>query len=421
MKRAITILAGAAALGFYAAAVLPAAAADAPTCGLNTGKPATGQPIPVGAVVGKTGPADFSASARSAEAYFKCVNANGGINGRPIAYTIEDDAWNPEQAAQVASKLVKDQKVVAMVGNSSFVECAANEAMYEKENVLVIAGLGVPRDCFHSRNISPTNEGPRLSNLGAAEYVVKTFNAKKIVCIGPNIPNVGKWGCDGITDWGKSRGVDVQVMLSDPGSLDATSLVLQAMSGNPDMIEVSFPKEQAVAIFAAAEQQDLGSKVKWAGPTSIYNAEFPKAIGPYWDGKVYVELELEPLDKKSPDVLNWHAVLDKYATPSDQRDTFSQAGYIAARVFVDTLLKMDPAKIDRTTVTDAIHNIRGFHTDVACGAYYFGPGDEHNANHAGSVAVVEKGGFVTKESCFQINDPDLADIRKREAELHLAD
>jgi branched-chain amino acid transport system substrate-binding protein len=102
-------------------ATLPAAAADAPKCGLNNGTPATGEPIQLGAVVGKTGPADFSSPAQAADAFFKCVNKNGGINGRPIAYSVEDDGWKPEQAAQVAAKLVKDKKVVAMVGNSSFV------------------------------------------------------------------------------------------------------------------------------------------------------------------------------------------------------------------------------------------------------------------------------------------------------------
>ena len=40
-------------------------------CGLNNGKPATGEPIPIGAVVGKTGPDDFSASGQAAAAYFK--------------------------------------------------------------------------------------------------------------------------------------------------------------------------------------------------------------------------------------------------------------------------------------------------------------------------------------------------------------
>jgi branched-chain amino acid transport system substrate-binding protein len=78
-------------------------------CGLGNGKKASGEPIQIGAIVGKTGPEDFSSSARAADAYFKCVNANGGINGRPIAYTIQDDTWNPEVASQAANKLVKEQ------------------------------------------------------------------------------------------------------------------------------------------------------------------------------------------------------------------------------------------------------------------------------------------------------------------------
>ena len=103
-------LLGALALGLVAAG--SARAADA-LCGLDNGKKATGQPILVGAVVGKTGPDDLSSSAAAARAYFKCVNENGGINGRPIEYLIEDDKWNPESAAQAATKLVKDRKVVA--------------------------------------------------------------------------------------------------------------------------------------------------------------------------------------------------------------------------------------------------------------------------------------------------------------------
>ncbi|MGA8863355.1 MAG: ABC transporter substrate-binding protein, partial [Gallionella sp.] len=68
---------------------------------MSNGKPATGQPIEIGAIVGKTGPGDFSGSAQAAAAYFACVNANGGINGRPIHYSVEDDQWNPETAAQL--------------------------------------------------------------------------------------------------------------------------------------------------------------------------------------------------------------------------------------------------------------------------------------------------------------------------------
>ena len=89
------------------------------------------------------------------------------LNGRPVIYDMQDDAWTPETTAQVAAKLVNDEQVVALVGNMSVVDCATNEALHEQANILVVAGVGVPRDCFHSKNYAPTNMGPRLSIIGA--------------------------------------------------------------------------------------------------------------------------------------------------------------------------------------------------------------------------------------------------------------
>jgi branched-chain amino acid transport system substrate-binding protein len=410
-------------VGAVALTTATGANAAEPKCGLSNGKAASGQPIEIGAVVGKTGPADFSGSAQAAAAYFACVNANGGINGRPIHYSVEDDQWNPETAAQVAAKLVNDIKVVGMVGNSSFVECAANSKIYETNNVLVIAGVGVPRDCFHSRNIAPTNAGPRMSNIGAAQYMHDELKVKRLVCIVPNIPNVGDWVCDGLAAYGKSVGMEVKTIMVDPSSMDATSVILEAMSFKPDAIDISMPKEGGIPLFAAAEQQDLGGKVILTGPTSLYDSSVPKAIGPYWNkgGRVFIQLELEPLDKKGGDIENWHAVLTKYGKPSDQRNTFSQAGYLAAAAATDALLKLDPAKIDRASVAEAFRNIKNFKTDVSCSPWYYGPGDEHNAIHAGSVAEIKDGNFVTRKSCFQAVDPDLAGILKMEKDLHLVD
>ena len=404
-------------------AVAPASAANAPKCGLNNGKAASGQPIEIGAIVGKTGPADFSGSAQAAAAYFACVNANGGINGRPIHYSIEDDQWNPETAAQLAAKLVNDTKVVGMVGNSSFVECAANAKFYETTNVLVIAGVGVPRDCFHAKNISPTNAGPRMSNIGAAQYLHDELKVKRLVCLSLNIPNVGDWSCDGVAAYGKAVGMEVKTILFDPASMDATSLILQAMAFKPDAIDFNTPKEGGIPLYAAAEQQDLGGKVYLTAPTSHYDSSLPKAIGPYWSqgGRVFIQLELEPLDKHGGDIDNWHAVLDTFGKASDQRNTFSQAGYLAALAATNALLKLDPAKIDRASVAEAFRNIKDLKTDVSCSPWYFGPGDEHNAVHSGSVAEIKDGVFVTRKSCFQAVDPDLAGIVKMEKELHLAD
>src|SRR4051812_18560513 len=53
-------------------------------CGLGNGKKASGEPIKLGAINTKQPGTDFTEIAKTAEAYFKCVNDNGGINGRPV-------------------------------------------------------------------------------------------------------------------------------------------------------------------------------------------------------------------------------------------------------------------------------------------------------------------------------------------------
>ena len=75
--------------------------------------------------------------------------------------------------------------------------------------------------------------------------------------------------------WIKRQGGEAKIVVFDPGSLDATSMVLQAMEFKPDVVSVSTPKGLAVPIFAAAEEQGLIDKVHWMGPASLYNPTSP--------------------------------------------------------------------------------------------------------------------------------------------------
>jgi branched-chain amino acid transport system substrate-binding protein len=167
------------------------AALAAPTCGGNSGQAATGAPIKVGGIFGNAAPGDFSSSTTAARAYFDCVNANGGVAGRPIEYLTENDQWNPETAAQSASKLLKDENVVAMVGNGSFVEMAVNAPLYKSENVMTMASACAVSECFESSNIVSTNQGPLPSSVGAAQYMAEEKGAKSLSCVGLAIPDVG--------------------------------------------------------------------------------------------------------------------------------------------------------------------------------------------------------------------------------------
>ncbi len=414
MLKILKVMAASLTLGLLSALSAHAAV----SCGDNSGKPATGEPIIIGAITGKTGPDDFSNSTKSALAYFNCLNANGGIKGRPVKYLVEDDQWNPETAAQLAAKLVNDQKAVLMVGNSSYVECGANAEFYKKAGIEVIAGVGVPRECFFAQNYAPTNAGPRVSMLGAMGYALDKLNAKSVACIGPNIPNVGTWSCDGVVSLAKEKGFKAETILMDPGSADATSIILKAAASKPDVIVLGMSKGVAVPLLTAAEEQGLNQTITFLSAASAYDLSVPATIGPAWDGKFFVNMEFNDLQATTPDNQNWLAVMDKYGQKSDPRDTFAQAGYLAARIAEKALMTLDPKNITRETVSAAVRQVKGFQSDIFCAPWYFGDGQpRHNANSSTRMAVSEGGKWKVVSDCAPSPDPELKDVRAFEATM----
>jgi branched-chain amino acid transport system substrate-binding protein len=392
-----------------------ASAADVASCGKSPGKTASGTPIRVGAVVGKSGPADLSSSSLSAKAYFDCVNANGGIGGRPIEYSVVDDAWDPAKSSQVAKELVEDKAVTALIGSFSFFDCASNSGYYESQNVLSITAVGATRECFHSRNIAPINQGPRLSGLGAAQYAVSQ-GAKSLSCVGNVLPNFGKWACDGLVAWGKENNIAVQTFLGKPDASDAQTIIVQALGAPTDAVVQIDTVPQMAAYMKAARQQQ--SDKPWYAPTSAYDLAFPELVGPEWNDKLDVQIELAPLDSTGRDNKLWRAIMDRYAEASAPRDSFSQTGFLAAKVFVDAVSAIEPAAIDRESVTKALRAVTDFKTDLLCAPWYFGDGEEHNANNVGRIVKLTGDGdtgFSAVKGCTPVEDPDLASIRAAEA------
>jgi branched-chain amino acid transport system substrate-binding protein len=95
---------------------IPAASAR-PAAGTTTSADPgiTAKTILLGGTSPLSGPASAYASvARGADAYFKYVNARGGVNGRKILYKYVDDAYNPAQTVQATRQLVEQDKVFAI-------------------------------------------------------------------------------------------------------------------------------------------------------------------------------------------------------------------------------------------------------------------------------------------------------------------
>jgi branched-chain amino acid transport system substrate-binding protein len=110
-------------LAIVASLALGVTAAIAGTARSAADPGVTADSILLGGTAPLTGPASQYASiARGAEAYFKYVNANGGINGRKITYKYVDDAYNPAQSVPVTRQLVEQDKVFAVFNSLGTVQ-----------------------------------------------------------------------------------------------------------------------------------------------------------------------------------------------------------------------------------------------------------------------------------------------------------
>lgn len=415
-----TLLTGAAALWLSSFGTIAAADGHAPSCGLNTGQAANGDPIKVGGINGNAPPGDFSGGTDAAAAYFECVNANGGINGRPIEYLVQNDQWNPELAGQVATKLVIDEGVVALVGNGSVVSMAVNAGLYKDQDVMVMASGCAISECYESSNIVSTNQGPLPSGIGALTYAVQELGTQNAACIGFNIPNNGGWACDWMKDYMSSQGLSGTSILMDPTAVDLNSVYLQAIAEGADTILLMLPAGPAIGLLKVAEEQGGRDLFKWVSPTPLYEPGVAEVLGDYWNDNLYIHIELNEFDSQGADNQNWIKVMDAYGQDGDRRDTFSQSGYISAKFFVEALLEMDPNSIERATVSAAIRGITNVESDLLCAPYYVGDADRHMPNHAGRMVVYTDGAFEIVRDCFDIDSTYLDPIRAQETSLGIS-
>src|ERR1700761_7770210 len=73
--------------------------------------------IKIGQSIAYSGPASaYSQLAKAEAAYFKWLNAKGGVNGRKINFISLDDGYSPPKAVENARKLVESDQV-ALVFN----------------------------------------------------------------------------------------------------------------------------------------------------------------------------------------------------------------------------------------------------------------------------------------------------------------
>jgi branched-chain amino acid transport system substrate-binding protein len=385
-------------------------------CGMGTGKKATGRPIKLGGIDMLIPGVDFTTIGKIAAAYFACVNDNGGIHGRPISYTLYNEQLNPAQQAALARKLVESDKVVGVVGNTSFTECGTNWRYYKSKGFTVI-GAGVQAECFGTPTYVESNMGPRYSNIGAAQALVRA-GVKKLVVASPS--TISAYADGGVVKVAAAAGIPSQVFPTVLPVTDANSTILKLVqaAGPGGGVILDFTPDTAPALLQAAIAQGLVDKVKWGSSTPIANA-FMAGQTSAFDGKMYINSEFALLDSKGPDEVLYGQITQKYA-PKIALQSFGQMGFMDAK-FATTALLNVKGPVTATSYNRSVRALKDVKTDMLCKPWYVGNLPYHIPNNW-DITVDYKGGkVVLKEKCFAIApvDKEIAQTRVWEKKYKL--
>jgi branched-chain amino acid transport system substrate-binding protein len=390
--------------------------AKASKCGLGTGKKATGKPIKLGTINMLIPGVDFTTIAKIANAYFKCVNDNGGIHGRPIQYIQYTEQLNPAQQSTLAHKLIESDKVVGIVGNTSFTECGTNWKYYKSKGFTVI-GAGVQAECFGTPPIVESNMGPRYSNIGAAQALLKR-GAKSLIVASPN--TIAAYADGGVLKLAKQRGIKGRSFPTKLPVTDANSIILQLVqaAGKGGGVILDFTPDTAPALLKAAIAQGLVNQVKWGSSTPIANTFMAKQF-PQFDGKIFINQEFHNLTDSGPDSTLYRQVSKKYA-PKVDLQAFGQMGYMDAKFATIALLKVKGA-ITAAKYNKAVRSLKNIKTDILCKPWYVGSLAYHIPNNYDITVTYKKGKVVQADKCFAIApvDRSLVQTRKWEKQFHL--
>ncbi|HET6173237.1 MAG TPA: ABC transporter substrate-binding protein [Gaiellales bacterium] len=393
------------------------ASATKSVCGAGTGKKATGKPIKLGGIDMLIPGVDFTTVGKFAAAYFKCVNDNGGINGRPIKYTLYNEQLNPTQQASLAKKLVESDKVVGVVGNTSFTECGTNWKYYKSKGFTVI-GAGVQAECFGTPTYVESNMGPRYSNIGAAQALIKR-GAKSLMVASPD--TISAYADGGVLKVAAAAGIPGKAFPIKLPITDANSTILQLVqaAGQGGGVILDFTPDSAPALMQAAIAQGLVDKVLWGSSTPIANALMAKQF-PQFDGKMHINQEFGNINDGSPDENLYLQITKKYA-PSISPQAFGQMGFMDAKFATQALMSVK-GDVTAASYNAAVRNLKNVKTSMLCKPWYVGKNLAYHIPSNWDITVTYKGGaVVTEDKCFAIQavDPELTQTRKWEKQFSL--
>src|SRR5271156_2138278 len=224
------------------------------------------------------------------------INANGGINGRPVDLVIADDESSPAVARQKTSKLVQEDNIDLHVGGFLSNICLACMPVWEDAKILNMISV-----CLDTT----------LTTTKCNRYTFRPYDyaPAQAVAFAPTLTKMGKKWHIVFTDysWGQStRDAYVSEIKKSGGEVVGTTGIplgtadmtpfLSKISGDFDGLFGIFFGKDGVTVATQAYDLGLTKKYKWAGDGSISESTNLLAIGNKIDGFIGINRYIPVFD-----------------------------------------------------------------------------------------------------------------------------
>ena len=325
--------------------------------------------IKIGNLGPYSGPNSIASSIpKTMAAYFKKINAEGGINGRKINFISYDDAFSPPKSVEQVRKLVEGDEVLAIFGTMGTASNTAIEKYLNQKKVpqlFVIAGASKfndPQDFPWTMGWQPSYQ---IEAKIYAKYLLKEKPDAKIAVFYQN-DDMGKDYLkglkDGLGDKASMIVAEESYELTEP-TIDSHIVKLKA-SGADVLFTFVTPKFAAQAIkkkgelgwqplhFLSNTSATIGAVIKPAGfdvSQGIISAAFMKdATDPRW--------------KDDPGMKKFDEFLKTYMPEADRSDAYLMYGYNTAQTMA-AVLKNAGDDLTRENILRQAANLKNVEVD----------------------------------------------------------
>jgi branched-chain amino acid transport system substrate-binding protein len=308
----------------------------------------TSKQILIGGTTPLSGPASAYASvAKGADAYFKYVNAHGGVFGRSIKYKYEDDAYDPSQTIQKTRDLVQNDKVFAIyntLGTEQNLAVRSYLNQLKVPQLLVASGASTWGSDYKKY---PWTIGFQPRYWGEAEiyghYIAKTRPKARIGILYQN----DDYGKELIAGFQHALGKKAKLIVSKQGydvtDTDVKSQIARLKAKRVNTLMVFATPKFAIQSYSSARVLGWRPLVFVNAVSSATNTMTIASLASsklQTEGSISIAFLKDPLDpqwKKDKAVALFRTILKKYNGGQGLTDVYNVYGMASAYTLVDAL------------------------------------------------------------------------------------